>query len=157
MSYITDMTPQLSKAGQTLIEGERFNVRIPYINDALSVGIDTPTGAETARATVEVDWNPNETNVKLWLPTVLTRVLLPNRVLGPQLRHIGPFSGIVAYSSFRESYYRPAVNEDGQLHPITDTIFDNNDCFKAVALDGLFRALIGAILKRREQDKQESN
>ncbi len=106
------------------------------------------------RSLARVNWDPElaVASAQIVLPHTVNEVVLPDTNIGRQSYHTLPWNILSLEATVTERTMSLHLANDHAVIDLENTIFDTNELFRTVAIEGVWRAIVGKIMRRRKSD-----
>jgi hypothetical protein len=106
------------------------------------------------RSLARVSWDPEAAHAEaqIVLPHTVTEVLLPDTRIGKRAYHTIPWNVLTMSATVAERSMSLHLANDHVVIDVDNTIFDHDEAFRTVAMEGVWRAIVGKIIRRRKTD-----
>ena len=111
------------------------------------------------RSLARVSWDPEAAQAKaqIVLPRTVTEVVLPDTRIGKRAYHTIPWNILTLSATVAERTMSLHLANSHIVIDVDNTIFDHDEAFRTVAMEGVWRAIVGKILRRRKTDASQVN
>lgn len=106
------------------------------------------------RSLAKISWDPQTASAEaqIVLPHTVTEVVLPDTRIGKRTYHTIPWNVLNLHATIAERTLSLHLANSHVVIGVENTIFDHDEEFRTVALEGVWRAIVGKILRRRKSD-----
>lgn len=110
-----------------------------------------------SRSLARVSWDPvaARAEAQIVLPHTVTEVVLPDTRIGKRAYHTIPWNVLTLHAAVAERTLSLHLASDHAVIDVTNTIFDHDEAFRTVAMESVWRAIVGKIIRRRKTDHSQ--